>query len=233
MHKPDCYCNGLSDRGRWLVPVIISVTMFAGIELWVGLISHSLTLRADSGHMLSDGVAVTIALGAAKIAQRSRTNSAQPHRAELLASMANGLGLLAMAGWIGQEAWHHAHGTPTDILSLPMLITASLGLVINGFNIYWLHDHAGDDLNLRGVLLHMLADLAGSVGAIAAALAVTYLRWMWADTLIGALVALLIGASALPLLYQCWQQWWAPSEPPDLGAQGWCEVGRTDLSQLL
>jgi cobalt-zinc-cadmium efflux system protein len=94
------------------VPVIISVTMFAGIELWVGLISHSLTLRADSGHMLSDGVAVTIALGAAKIAQRSRTNSAQPHRAELLASMANGLGLLAMAGWIGQEAWHHAHGTP-------------------------------------------------------------------------------------------------------------------------
>ncbi|MDA0672444.1 MAG: cation diffusion facilitator family transporter [Cyanobacteria bacterium] len=234
MHKSGCYCNWIPEKRQWLLPVMVSITGFAAVELWVGWISHSLTLRADSGHMLSDVVALAIALGAAQMAQRSRVTQSQSHRLELLAAMANGLGLLAMAGWIGREAWHHLHGVPGEILSMPMLITASLGLLMNGFNLYWLHDHAQGDLNVRGVALHVLADLMGSVGAIAAALAVTYLGWLWADTLIGLGVAVLIGVSALPLLHQCWRQWWTrPAISETLSAKGWHELGRTDLSQLL
>jgi cobalt-zinc-cadmium efflux system protein len=216
---------------------MVSITLFAGLELWVGAFSHSLTLRADSGHMFSDVAALAIALWAATLAQRSnqaQRSSPTPHRFELWAATINGLGLLAMAAWIGREALHHLQGPPTEILSWPMLITACLGLLINGFNLYWLHDREGQDLNLRGAVLHILADLLGSVGAIAAALAVTYLGWLWADVLIGFGVALVIGISALPLLYQCVQQLGTPpSQAETLNAIGWHEVGHTDLSQLL
>ncbi|MBE7384093.1 MAG: cation transporter [Leptolyngbya sp. SIO1E4] len=214
-----------------------SVTVFAGIELWVGLMSHSLTLRADSGHMLADGLALGIALTAAWAAQRSQPAANGNRRYELVAALINGLALLAMAAWIGREALMHWHGQPTEILSLPMLITALLGLLVNGLNLYWLHGEIHQDLNLRGVFLHILADLLGSVGAILAALAVTFLQWTWADTLIGAVVALMIALSALPLLWQSLQRLIAQDKSANLAAPleqlGWMEVGTTDLSHII
>ena len=217
---------------------MVSVTIFAGIELWVGLMSHSLTLRADSGHMLLDGLALGMAITAAWVAQRSQLSTSSNHRLEVLAAFINGLALLAMATWIGCEAWAHWQGEATEILSLPMLITALLGLLVNGLNLYWLHGDIGEDLNLRGVFLHILADLLGSVGAILAALAVTFLQWTWADTLIGAVVALMIAMSALPLLGQSLQQLTAQTKlsidsPAPLQELGWLEIGTADLSRLV
>lgn len=217
---------------------MISVLVFAGVELWVGLMSHSLTLRADSGHMLTDGAAMAIALTAAWVAQRSQTPASGNRRVELLAALINGLALLAMAAWIGREALAHLYGQPTEILSLPMLITASLGLLVNGLNLYWLHGDLGEDLNLRGVFLHILADLLGSVGAILAAIAVTFLQWAWADIIIGSCVALLIAISALPLLWQSLKNLVRPSaaihkSPDALQDFGWLEAGQTDLSRLI
>ncbi|NER79547.1 MAG: cation transporter [Leptolyngbya sp. SIO1D8] len=222
---------------RWLLLVMASVTVFAGIELWVGLMSHSLTLRADSAHMLSDGLALGIALTAAWAAQRSQPTAQGNHRYELLAALVNGLALLAMAVWIGREALAHWNGQPTEILSLPMLITALLGLCVNGLNLYWLHGDIHQDLNLRGVFLHILADLLGSIGAILAALAVTFRQWLWADTLIGAVVAFLIALSALPLLWQSLRRLAARKDtspsPATLASSGWLEVGHTDLSSVI
>ncbi|MEM9116364.1 MAG: cation diffusion facilitator family transporter [Cyanobacteria bacterium P01_F01_bin.56] len=219
--------------------VMISVTLFAGVELWVGWISHSLTLRADSGHMLTDGVAMAIALTAAVMAQRSRTATRGHQRIEILAALINSLALLAMAIWIGREAWTHWHGQPTEVLSLPMLITALLGLLLNGANLCWMHGDLRQDLNLRGVFLHILADLMGSVGAILAAIAVTFLNWLWADTLIGTVVALVIALSALPLLWQSLRQLRQRSSAnvnitaDALQELGWLEAGEADLSRLI
>ncbi|MEL6384079.1 MAG: cation diffusion facilitator family transporter [Cyanobacteria bacterium J06626_18] len=223
---------------RWLLLVMVSVTVFAGVELWVGLVSHSLTLRADSGHMLADGLAIGIALTATWAARRSQSVLHSNHRYELLAALINGLALLAMALWIGCEALSHLHGQPTEILSLPMLITAVLGLLINGLNLYWLHGDLQDDLNLRGVFLHVVADLLGSVGAILAAIAVVFLQWTWADTLIGTAVALMIAVGAISLLWQSFQRLINPASAitpssDQLQQLGWLEVGSTELSRLI
>ena len=212
--------------------------MFAGVELWVGLVSHSLTLRADSGHMMTDGLAIGIALAATWAAQRSQPSLNGNHRYELLAALINGLALLAMALWIGREALAHIQGNNTAILSFPMLITAMLGLLVNGLNLYWLHGDIHQDLNLRGVFLHILADLLGSIGAILAAFAVIFLQWTWADTLIGSGVALIIAVSALSLLWQSLRRLTVPSErfshsAATLQEAGWLEVGSTELSQLI
>ncbi|WP_375541600.1 cation diffusion facilitator family transporter [Halomicronema sp. CCY15110] len=236
IHCSACWRPNL--KLRWLVMVMVTVTLFAGVELWVGWLSHSLTLRADSGHMLTDGLAMAIALAAAWMAQRSRPIATGNQRVEILAALINSLALLAMAAWIGREAWTHWHGEPTEILTLPMLITSLLGLLINGLNLYWLHGDLRQDLNVRGVFLHILADLVGSVGAILAAIAVTFLNWVWADMLIGTAVALVIAVSALPLLWQSVAR--LRAVPPDqantvaaLEALGWLETGQTDLSQLI
>jgi cobalt-zinc-cadmium efflux system protein len=223
---------------RWLSMVMVSVVLFAGIELWVGLISHSLTLRADSGHMLTDGAAMGIALLAAGLAQRSQSSVPGNHRLELLAALINGLALLAMAAWIGREALAHLHGQPTEILSTPMLVTALLGLLVNGLNLYWLHGDLRNDLNVRGIFLHVLADLLGSIGAILAAIAVTFLQWVWADLVIGAIVATIIALSALPLLWQSGRKLMTPNDsgkpsPADLQDFGWLEAGQADLSRLV
>lgn len=215
---------------------MVSVTLFAGVELWVGVISHSLTLRADSGHMLMDGAAIGIALMAAWIAQKTPTTGQGNQRVELLAALINGLALLAMAVWIGREALAHWHGEATEILSTPMLITACLGLLVNGLNLYWLHGDIQQDLNVRGIFLHILADLLGSVGAMLAAIAVAFLQWAWADTLIGAMVALAIAASAISLLSQTLRRLFKPQFSPDrenLQNLGWLETGQTDLSRLV
>lgn len=218
---------------------MLSVMAFAGVELWVGLMSHSLTLRADSGHMLTDGLAIGIALTAAWGAQRSHSAPTGNHRWELLAALINGLALLAMAAWIGREALTHWQGEPAEILSWPMLITALLGLLVNSLNLYWLHGDVHENLNVRGVFLHVLADLMGSVGAILAALAVTFLQWTWADTLIGTVVAVIIAMSALPLLWQSWRRMGDQQSSHSLQAlevleaAGWREVGHSNLSELV
>ncbi|MEM6436561.1 MAG: cation diffusion facilitator family transporter [Cyanobacteria bacterium P01_D01_bin.115] len=232
-------CQPAPRQLRWLGFVMVSVMLFAGIELWVASLSHSLTLRADSGHMLTDGLAMGLAIMAAVLAQRSPVQAPGSHRLELVAALINGLALLAMAAWIGREALAHWQGQPTEILSLPMLITALLGLLVNGLNLYWLHGDMRQNLNLRGVFLHILADLLGSVGAILAAIAVTFLQWLWADIVIGAVVASFIGVSALPLLWQSVQRLWRPlsTAPPApeaaLSAAGWLELGQTDLASLV
>ncbi len=237
IHCAACWPSAL--KLRWLALVMITVTLFAGVELWVGGISHSLTLRADSGHMLTDGVAMAIALTAAWMAQRSRSATQGNQRIELLAALINSLALLAMAIWIGREAWTHWQGQPAEILTLPMLITSSLGLLINGINLYWLHRDWRQDLNVRGVFLHILADLVGSIGAILAAIAITFLNWAWADTLIGTAVSLIIAGSALPLMWQSARQlrhdtMSAPPNPPmALQELGWLETGQTDLSRIV
>ncbi|MCC5657321.1 cation diffusion facilitator family transporter [Nostoc sp. XA010] len=185
----------------WITVGLLAVFFVA--EWSVGLWSQSLSLQADAGHILSDIAALAISLIASFVAQKPAKKKATfgHHRIEVLAALLNGLGLLAIATFIILEAiqrWQH----PAAILGLPMLAIAVLGLIVNLLNINLLHPHTHNDLNLRGALLHVIADTASSVGVIIAALAVHLWDWWWADVAISIVVATFTGLSALPLVQE-------------------------------
>jgi cobalt-zinc-cadmium efflux system protein len=206
VHSSNCDCDHPATAQKiqrlWIALLLISV--FAGAEFFVGLLSHSLALLAESGHMLSDALALGVALLATWLAQLPASSQATfgYRRIEILAALANGVGLLAVAGLIGWEAIARLQEPPTEILSLPMLITAIGGLGVNSLNAGLLHGHSHDDLNVRGAFLHMLADAVSSVGVIIAAIAVWLFHWNWADGAISLGVAGFIGMGAVPIIRQ-------------------------------
>jgi cobalt-zinc-cadmium efflux system protein len=185
----------------WITVGLLAVFFFA--EWSVGLWSQSLSLQADAGHILSDITALAISLLASFLAQQPANKKATfgNQRIEVLAALLNGLALLAIATFIILEAmqrWQH----PASILGLPMLGIAVLGLIVNLLNITLLHPHTHNDLNLRGALLHIIADTASSIGVIIAALTVHLWDWWWADVAISLVVAIFTGLSALPLVQE-------------------------------
>jgi cobalt-zinc-cadmium efflux system protein len=184
------------------VTLVLLGSLFA-TELAIALQSHSLSLLADAGHLLSDVAAMGITLLAVWLAQRPASDRATfgHQRLEILAALLNGLGLLAIAAyitWEGLERFQH----PQEVLGLPMLIGAAIGLFVNSLNMALLWHHSRDDLNLKGAFLHVVSDAASSVGVIIASLAIYYWHWTWMDATASLLVAGLTGLSALPLIQQ-------------------------------
>lgn len=192
------------NKARLLWIALALISSFSVVELTVGLHSHSLALLADSGHMLSDTLALGLALFATWIAQLPASEKAPfgYRRVEILAALANGVGLFAIALLIGWEAIGRIQSPPSEILSLPMLMTAAIGFGVNSFNAFLLHRDSHQDLNLRGAFLHMVADAISSVGVVLAAIAVWAWGWLWADGAISLLVAGFILVGAVPLIRQ-------------------------------
>lgn len=207
-HPAECRCvyhvPDRAEKSRLLLIALVLIGGFSGVELAVSLTSGSLALLAEAGHMVSDCGALGLSLLAAWIA-RIPPSSRAPfgyRRVEILAALLNAVGLLAIALWIGWESVERLRQGSTDIVGLPMLITAVVGLGVNLINASLLHDHSHHDLNLKGAFLHMVADAISSVGVIIAAIAVWAFQWYWADGAISLMVAVLIGVSAVPLLQQ-------------------------------
>ncbi|MCP5152174.1 MAG: cation diffusion facilitator family transporter [Ectothiorhodospiraceae bacterium] len=180
---------------------------FAVAEVIGGLASGSLALVADAGHMLTDASALGLAWLATRIARRppDRRRSYGYHRAPVLAAFVNAAVLLAMAVWIVVEAIARLH-LPRPVLGAPMLAVALVGLVVNLVVLRVLagghhHGHGHHhDLNLRGALLHVIGDLLGSVGAVAAAVVIILTGFTAIDPILSLLVAALIARSAWSLL---------------------------------
>jgi cobalt-zinc-cadmium efflux system protein len=185
----------------WITLVLLAV--FFIVEWTVGLWSRSLSLQADAGHMFSDVAALGISLIASWLAQQPAKGKATfgYRRVEILAALVNGLSLLFIAGFITWEAMQRWQ-SPNTILGLPMLVVATLGLIINLLNIALLHPHSHNDLNLRGALLHIISDTVSSVSVIFAALAIHLWNWLWADLVVSLVVAILTALSALPLIQE-------------------------------
>lgn len=203
--EPSANAQSSTQKVRLLWTALILITAFAIVELAVSISSHSLALLAESGHMLSDGLALGLALCASWIAQLPASKQATfgYRRVEILAALMNGIGLMAVALWIAWESIMRLQSPPADeILSLPMLITATVGLLVNSLNASLLHQHSHQDLNLKGAFLHMVADAMSSVGVILAAIAVWAFHWTWADSAISLVVAGFIGVGTLPLIGQ-------------------------------
>lgn len=171
-------------------------------ELWVSVQSNSLSLMADAGHMACDVFAIALSLWAASLA--SNPDRVDTDRLNAVAALVNGGLLLLVASWLSWEAFEALRSPATDILSTPVAITAAVGLGINGLNAYLLHAHAEDNLNLRGAFLHMLADAVSCLGVLIGALLIARYGWYWADGVVGGAIALLISASAIPLIRQSW-----------------------------
>ncbi|MEO0408334.1 MAG: cation diffusion facilitator family transporter [Cyanobacteria bacterium P01_A01_bin.135] len=198
-HPNDCSCNHLDGPGqaskqRSLLVALVLLMGFALAEFGAGLYSHSVALRIEAGHMLSDAIALGIALGGTWMTARGW------RRAEPMAAVVNSTLLLGVAGWLAWESVEHLLGTPEAILSTPMLLTAAAGVCVNGVNVTLLHPHSHQDLNLQGAVLHMLADVASAVGVLVAALVIWQTGWYRIDGLIGVAIAGLIMAATLPLL---------------------------------
>lgn len=182
---------------RRLAWTLALVAAYMVAELVGGLLSSSLALLADAGHMLSDGAALGLALFAGWIARRppsSRTTYGY-YRVEILAALANGAALVAIGLLIFVEAYRRL-STPQDVRADLMLVVAVGGLAVNLAALAILHGSREANLNLRGAWLHVLADTLGSVQAIAAALLIRLFGWQWADTVASVLIgALIIGSS--------------------------------------
>jgi cobalt-zinc-cadmium efflux system protein len=204
-----CYCGYLhADQQPEQKKQVISIalvllsSLFA-TELIIGAWSHSLSLLADAGHLLTDIAALGLTLAAAWLAERTPTERSTfgHQRIEVLAALLNGLGLLAIALFVTWESWQRFH-LPETVLGLPMMLGAGVGLLVNGLNVLLLHKQSQDDLNMKAAFLHVVADAASAVGVIIASLTIYCWHWMWMDTTASLLVAILTGISALPLIKQ-------------------------------
>ena len=189
-----------ADR-RALSVVFALTASYMVVEVVGGLVTGSLALLADAGHMLSDAFSLGLALVAVWLAQRPATpnRSFGYKRAEILAALLNGATLVAISVWIFVEAYNRLW-EPPEILGGWMLAVATLGLVVNVAGALILSRSGGESLNVQGALRHVIADVMGSVGAIAAALVILATGWRYADPLISALIGLLVLASSWRLL---------------------------------
>jgi len=182
----------LHSRRRLLLTFVTQLIFFV-VELVGGLLTNSLALIADAGHMLSDVAALGLSLLALVYAQRPHTaqKTYGYHRLEILAALINGLILWAMAGYILYDAYGRFYQTP-EIPSVPLMIIAGLGLLVNLLGVVILYPTKDRSINLKSAFLHLLADSLGSVAAIAAGLAIYFQGWYWFDPLAGSIIAVLI-----------------------------------------
>jgi cobalt-zinc-cadmium efflux system protein len=191
-------------RGRRALFIVVLLTAaFMVVEFVGGLLTGSLALLADAGHMLADVAALGLSLFALWFSTRPATpkKSYGFHRTEILAALANGVAIVVIAIMILTEAIRRI-GAPPAIDSVPMLVVAVTGLGINLVAVWLLHRESSHSLNLRGAFLHVLGDTLGSVGAIAAAIVMMTTGAWLADPLVSFFVALLIVISAAKLIRQ-------------------------------
>lgn len=196
---------------RRLTIALLLVGSFFVVELVGGLLTGSLALLSDAGHMLTDVLGLGMALAAITAAASPRRHPQRSfglYRLEILAALANAALLLGVAAWVLVEAVRRL-GAPPEVAIGPMLAIATAGLAVNVVAFLLLRPGAEESLNLRGAYLEVVADMLASVGVIAAGLVLWTTGWPYADPVaaiaIGAFIvprALRLGAEALRILVQ-------------------------------
>lgn len=194
------------------------IAVFFVVEVVAGLLTGSLALLGDAGHMLTDVVGLGMALAAISVAAsapRHPQRSYGLYRLEILAALANAGLLLGVAGYVLVEAARRVLEPPA-VAAGPMLAVAAAGLAVNLAAFALLRPGAADSLNLKGAYLEVLADILSSVGVVAAGMILLVTGWPYADPMVAAGIGLFIaprawrlGAEALRILLQA-----APRELP-------------------
>jgi cobalt-zinc-cadmium efflux system protein len=186
---------------RALRGALALVAVFAVVEVVAGYAAGSLALLADAGHMLGDAGSLGLAIFAAWLASRpaSPERSFGYQRAEILAALANGVALVAIAIWIVVEALQRLRD-PVEPSGGWIFVVGAAGLVLNLAAASLLHRRGSGSLNVRGALRHVLADALGSLGVIAAGAIVFITGWSYADPLVALAIAVLVLGSSWTLL---------------------------------
>jgi cobalt-zinc-cadmium efflux system protein len=189
------------DHARRILVVAILSALYVVVEVVGGLWSGSLALLADAGHTLSDVGALTLSLVAIWIAKHPATKRRTfgHTRAEILAALAQGVGLLVVAIFVSIEAIER-FGAPREVSAGVMIVVASGGLAMNAFGLWWLRQGRHENLNLRGAWLHIASDALGSIGVIVAGIAIEAYGWNWIDPAASLLISALIVYAAVFLL---------------------------------
>ncbi len=189
-------------RHRWRLAVAVAlVGSFFLVELVVGLLSGSLALLSDAGHMAADVVALSAALAATSIATRPDTTGRRTfgsYRAEVFASGLTVLLMLGAAVYVTIEAVRRI-GNASEVAAGPMLLVGSLGLVVNLIALVLLRGGAAESINVKGAYFEVVADAVGSVGVIVAGVLVSVTGNGWWDTVVALAIALFVAVRAVAL----------------------------------
>lgn len=206
----DAVHAGAAYRKRLFVSFVL-IGVFFVVELVGGLVTNSLALLSDAGHMLTDVLGLGMALAAIQAARRQDVASNRTfglYRLEILAALANAVLLFGVALYILYEAVNRL-SEPPEVLGTPMLVVAVVGLIINLIVFWILREGAEESLNVEGAYLEVLADTLGSVGVIAAALIIEFTGFTLADPIFGVGIGLFVlprtwrlGRRALRILIQ-------------------------------
>lgn len=183
---------------KWAL--LLTSTFFV-VEVVGAILSNSLALLADAGHMLTDIAALGLSLFVGWFSRRPQTPQKTYGylRLEILAALINGTTLLLLCAWIIWEAIPRLR-TPAAIDSQLMLVVAVAGLIVNAAAAWILRPSSETSLNVRGAYLHVLGDLLGSVGVVSAALIIRFTGWLIADPIASLIMTLLIVRGAWRLV---------------------------------
>lgn len=178
---------------------IILTSFYFIVEVIGGLISGSLSLLGDAGHMFRDVFSLFVTLSALKIAKRlpSKTKTFGYHRVEILAAFINGLLLIVIGFWIFRETFKRFF-EPVPIESTVMFFTALIGLIVNLYVAFKLHK--SDDINIRSAYLHVFTDALASVAVILASVWIFFTGQTIVDPILGAVIALFVFFSAFAVI---------------------------------
>jgi cobalt-zinc-cadmium efflux system protein len=183
------------------------ILIFMVVEVIGGMVTNSLALLSDSGHMLSDAASLGLSFFALKLGERevSLDKTYGYKRFEIIAAAINGLLLVVVAIFIFYEAAHRFFAPP-EVQSKGMLLISTIGLIVNLIAAAILmKGDKEENLNIKSAFLHVLGDLLGSVGAIAAALLILFFGWSLADPIASVLVGVLILISGSRVMKESYQ----------------------------
>ena len=197
-HESSTHPSRRAERSALKTALVLTV-VFMIVEFIGGVVTNSLVLMADAGHMLTDAAALGLSLFALWFSSRPATPAKTYgfFRVEILAALVNGAGLIVLSLLIFYEACHRIVNPP-PVNSRLLLWIAILGLLVNLLSAYVLHQSHQSSINMKGAFLHVVGDAASSIGTIVAGILMWWKGWLWADPLTSVLVGVLI-------LYSSWR----------------------------
>lgn len=190
---------GMGSRPLKITLSLVVTVMLA--EFIGGLVSNSLALIGDAGHMLVDALALSLSLFALNLARRpsTLTRTFGYHRVEIMAALANGTVLVLVAAFVFYEAIQR-FDKPPEIKAPIMLAVAGVGLMANLSGIFLLRRGRNSSLNIRGAFWHVLADTISSVGVIVAGIIIILTGWTKADPIVAVVIGVIILWGAIRLV---------------------------------
>ncbi|MCC6318423.1 MAG: cation transporter [Gemmatimonadaceae bacterium] len=200
-HPHDSHAD--EQQRRRLLLALVLTSLFLVAEVVGGIVANSLALLADAGHMFTDVAALGLSLFVAWFSRQPATPQKTYGylRWEVLAAFINGAALLVVSAAIVWEAIARFRA-PEPVADTTMLLIAVGGLIVNAVCAWLLHGLHQHSMNTRGAYLHVLGDLLGSVGTVAAALIIRWTGWLAADPLASVIVTLLVVRSAWRLVHE-------------------------------